>query len=172
MFYLFLRKDNNPTNLKHLFINICVSECLHYQSLTDGNRKVSHGSSPLLCDNTLPHGWYRFQGNAGTKMPTSCVSHYRCSTHATGWLNGAHPSVEEGKVTKKVCFSWASNCCTWSINIEVLNCGDFFLYHFKGTPRNIHVLFVIVVQTEGIKVFEFPFFGTKKCVQTPALSSE
>ena len=134
MFYLFLRKDNNPTNLKHFFINICVSECLHYKSLTNGNRKVSHGSSPLLCDNTLPHGWYRFQGNAGTKMPTSCVSDYRCSTHATGWLNGAHPSVEEGKVTKKVCFSWASNCCTWSINIEVLNCGDFFLYHFKGTP--------------------------------------
>ena len=135
MFHLFLRKDNNPTNLKHLFINICVSECLHYKSLTNGNRKVSHGSSPALCDKSLPHGWYRFQGNAGTKMPTSCVASHKCSTHATGWLNGAHPSVEEGKVTKKVCFSWGSNCCRWSINIEVLNCGDFFLYHFRGTPR-------------------------------------
>ena len=86
--------------------------------------------SPFSCCD----GWYRFQGNAGTKMPTSCVAPNKCSTHATGWLNGAHPSVEEGKVTKKVCFSWASNCCTWSINIEVINCGDFFLYHFRGTP--------------------------------------
>ena len=42
----------------------------------------------------------------------------------------------------------------------------------KERPRNIHVIFVIVVLTEGIKVFEFPFFGTKKCVQTPILSSE
>ena len=88
----------------------------------------------MLCDNLLPHGWYRFQGNAGTKMPTSCVAPQKCGTHATGWLNGAHPSVEEGKVTKKVCFSWRRNCCQWSINIEVLNCGGFFLYHFKGTP--------------------------------------
>ena len=135
MFYLFLRKDNNPTNLKHFFINICVSECLHYKSLTNGNRKVSHGSSRLApCDKSLPHGWYRFQGNAGTKMPTSCVAPNKCSTHATGWLNGAHPSVEEGKVTKNVCFSWGSNCCRWSINIEVINCGGFFLYHFRGTP--------------------------------------
>ena len=39
-------------------------------------------------------------------------------------------------------------------------------------PRNIHVIFVIVVLTEGIKVFEFPFFGTKTCVQTSTLSSE
>ena len=67
-------------------------------------------------------------------MPSSCVAPSKCSAHATGWLNGTHPSVEEGKVTKKVCFSWGSNCCSWSINIEVLNCGDFFLYHFKGTP--------------------------------------
>ncbi|CAH3020496.1 unnamed protein product [Porites evermanni] len=111
-----------------------VSDCLNYQNLTNGNRKVSHGSSPLLCDNSLPHGWYRFQGNAGTKMPTSCIAPHKCSTHATGWLNGAHLSVEEGKVTKKVCFNWQSNCCRWSINIEVINCGDFFLYHFRGTP--------------------------------------
>ena len=89
-------------------------------------------------------------------MPTSCVAPHKCGTHATGWLNGAHPSVEEGKVTKKVCFSWRRNCCQWSINIEVLNCGGFFLYHFKGTPRDIHVIFVIVVLTEGIKVFLFP----------------
>ena len=39
-------------------------------------------------------------------------------------------------------------------------------------PGNIHVIFVTVVLTEGIKVFEFSFFGTKKCVQTPILSSE
>ena len=69
-------------------------------------------------------------------MPTTCVATLRCGTHATGWLNGAHPTVEEGKVTRKVCFNWSwYGCCTWSINIEVLNCsGGYFLYHFRGTP--------------------------------------
>ena len=69
-------------------------------------------------------------------MLTTCVATHRCGTHATGWLNGAHPTVEEGKVTRKVCFNWSSyGCCTWSIHIEVLNCsGGYFLYHFRGTP--------------------------------------
>ncbi|CAH3020498.1 unnamed protein product [Porites evermanni] len=129
-YWLYTIKENIPV-LAHC--NMETFDCPNYQNLTNGNRKVTHGSSPPLCDNSL-NGWYRFQGNAGTKMPSSCVAPSKCSTHATGWLNGTHPSVQEGKVTKKVCFSWGSNCCRWSINIEVLNCGHFFLYHFKGTP--------------------------------------
>ena len=61
-------------------------------------------------------------------MPTSCVSKLRCGTHATGWMNGAHPTVAQGKVTRKVCYSWDSNCCNWSNNIEVVNCGQYYVY--------------------------------------------
>ena len=46
--------------------------------------------------------WYRFGGGVGIKMPTSCVPDWRCRTHATGWMNGTHPTVADGKVTRNV----------------------------------------------------------------------
>ena len=81
----------------------------------------------MICDNSLS-GWYRFGGGAGTKMPTSCVSIARCGTYGTGWMNGAHPTVADGKVTRKVCYHWSSNCCRWSNNIEVVSCGQYYVY--------------------------------------------
>ena len=67
-------------------------------------------------------------------MPDQCVPAYHCGTHAPGWLNGAHPAVAEGAVQRKVCFHWTSNCCLWSINIRVRNCGGFYVYELSDTP--------------------------------------
>jgi len=113
----------------------CLSqECQKYQNLTNGDRKNTYGAVPLTCDDTLGPGWFRFLGAAGTKMATTCVPTHHCGTDSTGWLNGAHPTVAEGQVTRQVCFNWNSNCCTWSINIQVQSCGDFFIYNISGTP--------------------------------------
>ena len=109
-------------------------ECQNYQSLTSANRKNTYVTISAGCDSGLGPGWFRFQGDAGTKMPTSCVTDNRCDTHAPGWLNGAHPSVADGKVTRQVCFNYFSNCCIWSINIQLRNCGDYFVYYISGTP--------------------------------------
>ena len=67
-------------------------------------------------------------------MPTSCVPKNRCGTHATGWMNGAHPSVCQGKVTRRVCYNWNGNCCNWSNNIEVVNCGKYYVYKLSKPP--------------------------------------
>ena len=67
-------------------------------------------------------------------MPTSCVPKNRCGTHATGWLNGSHPSVEEGIVTRRVCYHWNSNCCNWKNDIQIQNCGAFYVYRLVKTP--------------------------------------
>lgn len=67
-------------------------------------------------------------------MPTACVPINRCNTRATGWLNGNHPTVADGQVTRQVCFHWSSNCCYWSTNIQVRNCGEYFVYLLSGTP--------------------------------------
>ncbi|XP_078382687.1 uncharacterized protein LOC144665329 isoform X1 [Oculina patagonica] len=126
----------DPTNTgasTQVYCVLDLEECISYQALTDGGRKNTAGGA-IECDSSLGPGWFRFLGDAGTKMPTSCVPAYRCGTHAPGWLNGAHPTVTEGKVTRQVCFNWGNNCCTWTINIQVRNCGDFFVYYFKGTP--------------------------------------
>ena len=112
---------------------ILVVECTSYSSLASGDRKITYKTTSYMCDSNLK-GWYRFQGAAGTRMPTSCSPKNRCNTAATGWLNGGHPTVADGKVSRQVCFHWDSNCCRWSTNIEVINCGSFYVYHFSGTP--------------------------------------
>ncbi|XP_078382666.1 uncharacterized protein LOC144665310 isoform X2 [Oculina patagonica] len=109
-------------------------ECHNYQSLTSGDRKNTYGGGLATCDYSLAPGWYRFQGAAGSTMATTCVATGRCGTHAPGWLNGAHPTVEEEQATRQVCFHYYSNCCVWSINVYVRNCGGYFVYYINRTP--------------------------------------
>ena len=95
---------------------------------------VTDGSSHLKCDNTLAAGWYRFNSTAGSKMPAICIPKKRCNAHASGWLNGAHPSPQEGIVNRIVCFNWNSNCCNWQTSIRVRNCGLFYVYCQRQLP--------------------------------------
>ena len=89
----------------------------------------------VRCDQRdLNPGWYRFTGAAGDKMPTECVPVRRCGTHAPGWLSGAHPTLAEGAVARKVCYHWTGRCCQWSNNIKIRNCGGFFVYELQKTP--------------------------------------
>ena len=64
-------------------------------------------------------------------MPTTRVSTFRCGTVHSGWLDGVHPTVEEGKVHRMVCFSHRSTGCEHLKKIFVKN-----------------VMCVTVVQTE------------------------
>ena len=93
----------------------------------------------MKCDNKLKPGWYRFGGEAGTEMLSSCPkdrgSQRRCGTYVVGWLNGKHPTVEEGEVVKEVCFHWGRYCCYWKKSIKVINCGNFYIYKLEKTPR-------------------------------------
>ena len=91
--------------------------------------------SSVKCDQrdpTLP-GWFRFTGAAGDRMPTKCPETKRCGTHAPGWLNGNHPSVAEGIVSREVCYHWG-NCCRWKNKINVKNCGAFYVYELQKPP--------------------------------------
>ncbi|XP_022777886.1 uromodulin-like, partial [Stylophora pistillata] len=112
-----------------------AEECLNYSSLTSANRKstIPLAGSPL-CDNSISLGWYRFQGAAGTKMPTTCPPTHRCGAHITSWLDGVHSTVAEGQVTRNVCFHLYSNCCRWSTSIKVRNCGSYYVYYFSVVP--------------------------------------
>ncbi|CAH3157517.1 unnamed protein product, partial [Pocillopora meandrina] len=108
-------------------------ECRRYTKLTDKTRKNTYVTKNKKCDNHLGPGWFRFQGDAGTKMPTVCQPMSRCETYGTGWLRGTHPSVAEGAVNKTVCFRYHS-CCKHSVTIRVRNCGSYYVYHLINTP--------------------------------------
>ena len=105
--------------------------CYHYKILSDANRKSSYSTPQnglVFCDRSLLKGWYRFVGAAGTKMPTTRVPSYRCGTDWSGWLDGDHPTVEDGEVRRTVCFSDRSTGCTHTTDISVKNCGSYFIY--------------------------------------------
>ena len=117
--------------------HLLADPCYNYQILSDANRKSSYFTpeyGPYLCDNLLPEGWYRFVGAAGTRMPTTRVPAYRCGTDWSGWLDGAHPTVEDGYVLRKVCFSDRSAGCKYSITIIVKNSGSNFIYKHEHPP--------------------------------------
>ncbi|XP_031556396.1 uromodulin-like, partial [Actinia tenebrosa] len=67
--------------------------CAVYSILNETDRSINQPITDLKCDNNLVTKWYRFTGSAGSRLPTSIPSIKRCNTDATGWLNGAHPSV-------------------------------------------------------------------------------
>lgn len=111
-------------------------ECKNPVLITDGSRSKD-ATGPASCDQrklSTFGKWHRFMGAAGNSMPTSCVPKNRCGTHAPGWLTGGHPTEEQGVVSRKVCFHWSSNCCLWSVNIKVRNCGEYYVYQLPKTP--------------------------------------
>ena len=117
-----------------IIITFSISECQNYGSLNSGDRKIAYTTNHGYCDNGIGPGWFRFEGSAGTRMPTSCPPYNRCGTSATGWLNGGHPTLADGQVSRQVCFHWTASCCEWSTNINVTNCGSYYVYYLSGTP--------------------------------------
>ncbi|CAH3133277.1 unnamed protein product [Porites lobata] len=125
---------NNPYSGDGRTCYLLVSECQNYGSLNNSDRKTTYKRTNNYCDNGTGPGWFRFEGSAGTRMPTSCPPTYRCNTDATGWMNGGQPSVADGQVSRQVCFHWTSGCCQWSTNIKVRNCGSYYVYYLSGIP--------------------------------------
>ena len=67
-------------------------------------------------------------------MPTTPPPIKSCGTLAPGWLKGKHPSEDDGRVTRKVCYNWKNKICRWNNNIRVTNCGDYFVYELTKPP--------------------------------------
>ena len=42
-------------------------------------------------------------------MPTAEVDGYHCNTAYPGWLNGAEPTVGDGEVSRRICFTRSTN---------------------------------------------------------------
>ena len=111
---------------------LTVDGCNNYTVLSEADRAQGHiviNASNYRCDrDDLVPGWYRFQGAAGDQMAENCVPENHCGSRWPGWLSGAHPSIAEGVVTRRVCFSSSYSCCNWYQNIRIRNCGAYFVY--------------------------------------------
>nr|XP_058971157.1 uromodulin-like isoform X2 [Pocillopora verrucosa] len=114
--------------------------CYNYRNLSDADRKSTYNTpyGGEKCDDessSIIFGeWYRFVGDAGTKMPTQCVPDNRCGAVFSGWLKGGHPTLADGEVSSKVCFTRGGDCCKKSRDIKVKDCGSYFIYKLQKVP--------------------------------------
>ena len=80
-------------------------------------------------------GWYRFTGQAGTKMMETPPGWRNCGTDITGYLTGGHPQPEDGEVTRTVYFDYGSNHLDEPTEVRVINCGgDYYVYYLVDVP--------------------------------------
>ena len=112
--------------------------CHRYKTINSSERNIKTRSSGSSCDNSLPIGWYRFQGDAGTRLPTECPPSGRCHTVSPGWLNVTRTPLPPQGVTKqiRVCFQGGNkdNCCKAQTVIYIKNCNSYFVYKLSPTP--------------------------------------
>lgn len=113
------------------FLGTDRQECFHHTIIDDDTRRVGYNGASHKCDDNLTESWYRFL--EGRQMNTNCAKFHSCDTERAGWLVGGHPSAEDGRVTKKVCFGRTAPSCTCAYHtyIQVRNCGSFYVYKLK-----------------------------------------
>ena len=79
-------------------------------------------------------------GPAGTRIKEGCVTgNYACGSLQQGYISsGTHPTLLNQRATLTVCFkTWTicSHCNSGSIDIEVINCGSYFVYDLPSIDK-------------------------------------
>ena len=122
------------------------SQCLpwNHRVLNETWRQTSESASKTgyHCDRTgsslnqhgFTPGWHSFSPTIGGAMPEKCTSGNYCGSSRSGWLKGSHPNVISQRISRTVCFSWSSHCCYWQTSVEVINCGQYYIYNLPNTP--------------------------------------
>ena len=117
--------------------------CHKYTVLNDTWRATTNLNQSYRCDSNVQwQGWYRmFHQGASVLMPNVCVPDQRCGTHAPLWLNGPHPRLKDGIVTREVCGNWGSCCEYKPSRIQVKACpGNYNVYKLVD-PLNCNLAY-------------------------------
>ncbi|XP_025711400.1 uromodulin [Callorhinus ursinus] len=113
---------------------VCADPCQEYRILDEYWRSTEHGVG-YTCDVGLS-GWYRFMGPGGVRLAETCVPVLHCNTAAPMWLNGTHPSSDEGIVSRTACAHWSGHCCLWHTSVQVKACaGGYYVYNLSAPPE-------------------------------------
>lgn len=134
-----------PSVSKKLFVshlslgNPCESS--NYKDLNEGDRSVNYHDATDKCDHedlaNEFHFWYKVSGNAGNALAAVDVPQTdRCGTKVRLYLKQNHPTPSEGQVTRQVCSATKNNDCNQRVDIDVINCGAFYMYKLHDLRPN------------------------------------
>ncbi|XP_078390936.1 uncharacterized protein LOC144672830 [Cetorhinus maximus] len=112
----------------------CANHTVLDQTWRSIDCKWTECTGQWMCDDKLQEGWYQFKSSGGLKIPDTLIPFGSCSTTSSGWLNGSHPTVGQGEVTRTVCFTSGENRCFWTREIKIKNCSSYFVYELKPVP--------------------------------------
>lgn len=113
---------------------VCADPCQAHRILDEYWRSAEYGPG-YVCDVSLG-GWYRFVGQGGVRLPETCVPTLHCNTAAPMWLNGTHPSSDDGVVNRVACAHWSGDCCLWDAPVQVKACaGGYYVYNLTAPPE-------------------------------------
>ena len=139
------------------FYKVFFSACRKYKTLRESWRKItgygpSTGNGKYNCDlprnggGGIKEGWHRFSGAAGTHLPTNRLNSGSgvkevCGTSIVAWIDGSHPTIYDGVVSRDFCFEWTTGPCQYTVRSEVKTCPDpknpgetFYVYKLKYPP--------------------------------------
>ncbi|XP_069841012.1 uromodulin-like [Dendropsophus ebraccatus] len=116
---------------KDLTSHTCIDPCSSYTTLVEpysspGNKYYSAYTFPYH------YGWYRFDSGEA-QIPEYCVPSGTCGIDIPIWLNGAHPTIDDGIVSRTACISWYDQCCMGYFPLSVKACpGGYYVYKLFG----------------------------------------
>lgn len=121
-----------------LFLVSSIAECHNYalhRELWRLNESRAVQSNGISCDaRTLKDSWHRFDVGLGTKVLGNCTnSPNRCGTRSPGWMQGSHPTIDDGIVSRILHF-YSHYCADDHGEVLVRNCGHFYTYRFVNIP--------------------------------------
>ena len=115
-------------------------QCTEYKELSSYTRNVKTNGNDRLCDNVYccdlsssshshpdwaGDSWYRFTGDAGTKIQETAPGQHSCGTFISGYMVGGHPTVAEEEVFRTVNFDGSD----YQQSIRVINCYQYYVYY-------------------------------------------
>lgn len=119
------------------FPSISSDPCYNYESV-DRPWRANNETGDSICDFYFNwRGWYRlFYYGMNIQMPETCTTGLECNTVVSLFLDGHHPQIEDGVVTRVVCGNYDRNeCCDYKTNlIRVKACpGNYYVYELVNT---------------------------------------
>jgi len=132
-----------PSASAQYVYSIDTDVCLHARHLSEEWRNmfyVSESEDDLHSDYLMGKDWYRFTTGFQMMAESPPGPRYSCGTTYAGYLNQAHPSVEDGVVPREVCWKEDEEdliyqACFQVENIRVKNCGDYYAYQLNPTIK-------------------------------------